>query len=500
MSEVRIHSAAAIPPAPFFPAPHAPFRDDSASRRMSIAIAVSLIANLALLTGAGILADRGHYAALPSDRKEPVSAPSILWTKVAPVQPIPAPSVVVSTPAHTSTPQAKKHFAHPIRPVVRRIEKLSPVRQQRPGAAAAIATTTRPEAILPRHTVMAAAPVQVAAAATTPAIVRPQTTVPSAVTSALMATTARAHFARTPTAPAEAATFVLTTRSPLAHWSHPIVSGHPSRNSSLVSRGSAASITEAAVATSPGQALRTSVTRTQTSAASTVVSLHTALPSEFQSETSLVAPITTAATAGRSLIARVQRTAGVPLARHNAFGFEGIRGGEQAVLSSSNYESPSGTPSDGSRYASTGLRHGSGEASTLSGVEGSGIRHGNDDSGPIVRKRSAEEAPHIVVRPVTTPDDDNRAAGVIRSARLLEFADPEIPESLRRTKLDVRVETRVTVFASGQHRVEIIHGSGYPELDHAIVAALQASKYQAASRSGEAVDSTLPVTIPVTNK
>ena len=89
------------------------------------------------------------------------------------------------------------------------------------------------------------------------------------------------------------------------------------------------------------------------------------------------------------------------------------------------------------------------------------------------------------------------SAGSRVNAQMKGDPNVVIPDELRKTKINARVEAKVTIYANGQHRAEIVHGSGYPALDRAIQAALNATSFKPASQEGKPVDSVLPITIPV---
>lgn len=154
-----------------------------------------------------------------------------------------------------------------------------------------------------------------------------------------------------------------------------------------------------------------------------------------------------------------------------------------------------GGTGNGDRYAqgvrsggsAIGVTNGSGSGNFRSGGEGIKATSGSVGGGATARVR------------FSTGDSEftGKSAGSRVNPVMVGEPNVVIPEDLRRQKLSVRIEAKVTVQPGGQHRAEIVHGSGYPALDNAVIAALNATRFKPATVDGNPVEATIAVPITI---
>jgi len=108
---------------------------------------------------------------------------------------------------------------------------------------------------------------------------------------------------------------------------------------------------------------------------------------------------------------------------------------------------------------------------------------------------AAEAAP----APASPPASANSAApaGGNMSARAIYQPPPEIPEALRRQKMDLVAVARFRVAVDGRATVELIQPTPEPVLNRALLEKLQTWRFFPAMAGGKPVASVLDIRIPI---
>jgi TonB family protein len=182
------------------------------------------------------------------------------------------------------------------------------------------------------------------------------------------------------------------------------------------------------------------------------------------------------------------------LAGSGGVGTAGERGGGEGVAAGVPNGVAGGT-GNGERFQA-GARTG-GVVNGIAGGTGTGtIRGGGGiqaaEGGTAVGERQTKVS-------FNAGDTDFLGGGAGSRVNPQRLSEPNviIPESMRRQKFNVRASVKVTVFANGQHRAEIVSGTGFDALDRAIVSALNATRFKPGTVDGKPVDANLQFSVPV---
>jgi len=82
-------------------------------------------------------------------------------------------------------------------------------------------------------------------------------------------------------------------------------------------------------------------------------------------------------------------------------------------------------------------------------------------------------------------------------ARAIYQPLPDLPESLRRRRLDLTAVARFSVAANGMARVELTEPTSDPELNRVLLDSLRRWRFFPAMENGKPVASTLELRIPI---
>jgi TonB family protein len=528
--------------------------DDRFGRRMTIGITLSVAANVLLLQGAGALKARplpvippGQTDATPPIEMRLAQAPVVPQAtptpqppekrtepkRKEPIEPLPAPKpeprAAVAAPKANASPRRATHL-----PEASATPRRQPDNEAAPSSAgvaanvfpaAALQPTDAPEAITPGEPRGASGLASHVPSRALPVVGGPagnvRTTMPSSpadITVTFTAPAVRTMATETRTGVVGAAPSFNATLAPATDpvpdttirlATHPtLATGRPGRLSHSAaprmtvfgSRGASSDTPDAVTPAGLVGGVRSSVTpAARGTAGSVALSVNTGGSADIRAEGTPLA-VSTPGNSSTSTLRGHSRVAGRLRPTYAAGPGPGERptdsatGGDIRGLG----DAARGAARDGSRYADTNARRNGSGADIVGGKDAYKPVKGDDGPAPI-RDEPRGSRNRIDVR--ATAGDSvffGSPAGSIVNARILEFVPPAIPETLRRTRLSVRLEAKVAFSAGGQRRVEIVQGSGYPELDRAVVAALSASRFQAPTVDGKKVDAVLPVSLPIT--
>ena len=139
-----------------------------------------------------------------------------------------------------------------------------------------------------------------------------------------------------------------------------------------------------------------------------------------------------------------------------------------------------------------------GNGATTAG-DGASAREGSDSGGDVAGNGSGKGKGGVR----NTESETAKASGSTRTTRnasLNSRVEPETPDSWRGKTFDHYIKVEVTVLPSGRTQASITDGSGVPELDSAVLAAVRRWRYSPAVRDGQPVESTQNVTVHFVRK
>jgi len=85
-------------------------------------------------------------------------------------------------------------------------------------------------------------------------------------------------------------------------------------------------------------------------------------------------------------------------------------------------------------------------------------------------------------------------------ARAIYKPLPEIPDALRRQRIDVVAVARFRVGANGAAQVELLEPTNDPDLNRALLESLKRWRFFPGMDAGKPVDSTVDIRIPISVK